>query len=265
MVAALAYCFCFSRGTAAWLRQLSIHPSKTATATTTTTTHHHRRLDVRAKTVSTFAVSKIHPPTFGVSPPQRIPYSLDVLQLRQQVMWPNHPLEYSSVAGDEDESTIHFGIYVTSPSSSSSLLPTNAELPSSSLSFSSEEPIQSKQRLRSVVSVWINEDGTDAQFRKFCTDMAWQGQGLGTSLLMHTFQELLGWNNNNNNNNDTSTKNTTTASIRRIWCNARVEQCRFYAKPPFDMVPIEGSEFVKGGRDYRLMEYVNGIVETPHD
>jgi hypothetical protein len=288
MVPALTCCFFFRRGTAAaWLRHFSIHSTKTIT-----TTYPSRRLVVRQKTVWTVAVAKIPPsttttttPTFGhdVLPPQRIPYSLDILKLRQQVMWPDQPLEYSSVEGDEEESTLHFGIYVTSPSSSSSLLlPINTELPTSLSSSSSsssslkDEPIQSKtQRLCSVVSVWINADGTDAQFRKFCTDTAWQGQGLGTSLLKYTFQELLlGWNNNNNNNNhsynydddnnnnnNNATKTTTAAttpssSMRRIWCNARVDKCHFYAKPPFDMVPIEGSEFVKGGRDYRLMERV---------
>jgi hypothetical protein len=281
MVAALTgCCFFFRRGTsAAWLRHLSIHPSKTPT----TTIYHSTHLVVRQKTGSTCAVAKIPPSTtptstFGdvISPPQRIPYSL-VLKLRQQVMWPDQPLEYSSVEGDEEESTLHFGIYVTCPSSSSSssslLLPINAELPmsssSSSSSSSKDEPIQSKTlRLCSVVSVWINADRTDAQFRKFCTDTAWQGQGLGTSLLRYTFQELLLGRNNNNNNNNNSNNNYTTkatsttaittssSSIQRIWCNARLEQCHFYAKPPFDMVPIKGSEFVKGGRDYRLMERV---------
>jgi hypothetical protein len=275
MVAALACCVSFRRGTAAGLRQRSIHTSKTPTTTiitTTTTSCLSRHLVVRTQTMSTFANSKIPPDTtttFGVSPPLRIPYSLNILKLRQQVMWPDQPLEYSSVAGDEEKSTIHFGIYVTSPSSlssssSSSLLPTNTKVPTSVSSL--EESNQSdKKRLCSVVSVWINEDGTDAQFRKFCTDTAWQGQGLGTSLLRYTFQELLGWNNssnnkNNNNNCTTTTSTATTSPLRRICCNARVEQCHFYAKPPFDMMPIDGSEFVKGGRDYRLMERVNNAV-----
>ena len=43
--------------------------------------------------------------------------------------------------------------------------------------------------------------------------------------------------------------------VRRVWCNARLEQAPFYNKH-FGMVLIPGSAFEKGGRDYVLMELV---------
>ena len=41
--------------------------------------------------------------------------------------------------------------------------------------------------------------------------------------------------------------------MRRVWCNARVEQIGFYSKH-FELVEMPGSRFEKGGREYVLME-----------
>lgn len=75
--------------------------------------------------------------------------------LRQQVMWPEKPLEY--IILEEDEEGIHYGLF-------------------------------EKDRLISVISVFINS--REAQFRKFATLTSEQGRGLGTQLLRHVLNEL---------------------------------------------------------------------------
>ena len=69
------------------------------------------------------------------------------------------------------------------------------------------------------------------------SDQDYQGRGLGVALLPFAIESLRGG----------------AAPIRRLWCNARVEQTPFYSKH-FAMVVMEGTEFEKGGRDYVLME-----------
>ena len=146
--------------------------------------------------------------------PARIDWSPAILSLRKEVMWPDKPLEYSAVLGDEQLTTQHFGVF-TKPASASA----------------------SAAELVSVVSVWVSGGGADAQFRKFCTRSGHQRRGLGSALLRHCFEAL----------------RAECPGLRRVWCNARVEQAGFYSKH-FAMAAIPGSEFQKGGRDFVLME-----------
>ena len=71
-------------------------------------------------------------------PPAKIAWSEEILLLRQQVMWPGHPAEYSAVEGDKTEA-IHFGIRLPGDNG----------------------------RLVSVVSLWLSSDVQEAQFRKY--------------------------------------------------------------------------------------------------
>lgn len=75
--------------------------------------------------------------------------------IRQEVMWPNKPLDYVKIA--EDEQGLHLGLFVAG-------------------------------QLVSIVSAFIS--GDSAQFRKFATLQKEQGKGYGSHLLAHLLQEL---------------------------------------------------------------------------
>ena len=92
---------------------------------------------------------------------------------------------------------------------------------------------QADAPLISVISLFRG-DG-DAQFRKFATLPEAQGMGHGSALL----QFLV--------------RHAQAQSLRRLWCNARVERSPFYARHGF--APA-GATFQKNGRDYIRMEYV---------
>jgi predicted GNAT family N-acyltransferase len=68
--------------------------------------------------------------------------------LRQKVMWPNKPIEFIQLEGDD--TAVHYGLYKDGV-------------------------------LVSVISCF--ENNTEMQFRKFATLQQMQGQGLGTALL----------------------------------------------------------------------------------
>ena len=70
--------------------------------------------------------------------------------LRQQVMWPNKPIEFVKL--NEDENAIHFGLFKNSD-------------------------------IISIVSLFVKDNR--AQFRKFATQTSEQGNGYGTLLLDH--------------------------------------------------------------------------------
>jgi GNAT superfamily N-acetyltransferase len=78
-----------------------------------------------------------------------------ILPIRQQVMWPDKPIDFVRVP--EDENGIHFGLFV-------------------------------EENLVSVVSVFIH--GREAQFRKFATLEQFQGKGYGSILLQNIFDFL---------------------------------------------------------------------------
>ncbi|MFB5677737.1 GNAT family N-acetyltransferase [Paenibacillus terreus] len=88
------------------------------------------------------------------------------------------------------------------------------------------------ERLVSVVSLFIDRD--EAQFRKFATLEAEQGKGYGSRLLRHVMEEA------------------EQAGVKRIWCNARREKAAFYRK--FGLRETDRT-FVKGGKEYVIMEY----------
>ena len=70
--------------------------------------------------------------------------------LRQQVMWPNKPLDYIKL--EKDQEGYHFGLY-------------------------------KDNKIVSVISLFINKN--NAQYRKFATDKKEQGKGYGSILLKH--------------------------------------------------------------------------------
>ncbi|MCT4575854.1 MULTISPECIES: GNAT family N-acetyltransferase [Donghicola] len=74
----------------------------------------------------------------------------DTLPLRHSVLWPDHPVDFSRVAGDE--SALHFGAHVGG-------------------------------KMVSVLSLFKNESAM--QLRKFATRSDCQGQGVGTLMMRH--------------------------------------------------------------------------------
>jgi len=77
------------------------------------------------------------------------------LPIRHEVLWPNKPVSFCKVEGDETAK--HFGVYV-------------------------------KDQLVTVASIYIN--GTNARLRKFATLSDFQGQGLGSYLIKHIIELL---------------------------------------------------------------------------
>lgn len=72
------------------------------------------------------------------------------MPLRHKVLWPNKPPEFCHVEGDE--SALHFGAFIG-------------------------------DKLVSVASIYISSN--QARLRKFATDLVYQKQGVGSSLLKH--------------------------------------------------------------------------------
>lgn len=117
--------------------------------------------------------------------------------LRHRVLWPDKPPAYVELP--EDARGLHFGAFEAG-------------------------------QLRSVVSLFV--DGAEARFRKFATEPAAQGRGLGTALLRHVMQEAA------------------RRGARRLWCDARQSTAGFYQKFGFS---VDGAPFYKGPVPYVRM------------
>ena len=115
--------------------------------------------------------------------------------LRHAVLWPDQPLAYVQLP--DDETGQHFSAF-------------EAEV------------------LVAVISLFVGSDGP-ARFRKFATDPAWQGRGLGSALLRHTIAAA------------------TAQGARTLWCDARQNTLGFYER--FGLRP-EGDIFYKGPIPY---------------
>jgi len=115
--------------------------------------------------------------------------------LRHAVLWPDKPLAYVQLP--DDAAGQHFGAFVAG-------------------------------ELRAVISLFTGAGGA-GRFRKFATDPAWQGRGLGTALLRHTMQVARA------------------QGARTLWCDARQNTLPFYAR--FGLAP-EGDVFYKGAIPY---------------
>jgi len=77
------------------------------------------------------------------------------LPIRHEVLWPNKPVSFCKVEGDETAK--HFGVFV-------------------------------KDQLVAVASIYIN--GTSARLRKFATLPDFQGHGLGSKLIIDILNQL---------------------------------------------------------------------------
>ncbi|QKG52026.1 GNAT family N-acetyltransferase [Hymenobacter sp. BRD67] len=114
--------------------------------------------------------------------------------LRQAVLWPDKPLTYVQLP--DDAAGQHFGALVGG-------------------------------ELRAVISLFVA--GAEARFRKFATDPAWQGRGLGTALLRHI------------------TAVARAQGARTLGCDARMSTLPFYRR--FGLAPA-GDVFYKGDLAY---------------
>ncbi|RTQ49248.1 GNAT family N-acetyltransferase [Hymenobacter gummosus] len=117
--------------------------------------------------------------------------------LRHRVLWPDKPAAYVELP--EDEAGLHYGAFEAG-------------------------------RLLSVVSLFV--DGAEARFRKFATEPAEQGRGIGSALLRHIMHEAA------------------RRGARRLWCDARQEKAGFYQKFGFS---VDGPPFYKGPIPYVRM------------
>jgi len=124
-----------------------------------------------------------------------------VWQIRQNSLWPDLPLDFVKI--DEDSEAWHIGI-------------------------------QYEGQLISCLSVFF-EGGGYAQFRKFGTLVAFQGQGFGSQLLSFMFESLK------------------SKGAHTVYCSARAEKTEFYAR--FGMHKI-GGPYEKNQKQYIRMELI---------
>ncbi len=122
----------------------------------------------------------------------------ETYKLRHQVMWPDKEKEF--VMLENDEEGIHFGLF-------------------------------KNEKLISVVSLFMKQG--NAQFRKFATKTAEQGQGFGTLLINHLLAFVLN------------------KEVKKLWCNARVDKTSFYEKVGMKKTL---KTFDKEGIHYVIME-----------
>jgi len=104
--------------------------------------------------------------------------------LRHAVLWPGKPLAYVQLP--EDAAGQHFGAFVAGA-------------------------------LVAVISLFIGADGV-ARFRKFATEPAWQGRGVGTELLRHVIAQAQA------------------QGASQLWCDARQRALPFYER--FGLAPV---------------------------
>lgn len=118
-------------------------------------------------------------------------------RLRREVLYPNKKLYEMEM--DEDMGGIHFGGFTDN-------------------------------KLVAVISLF-NNDG-DYQFRKFAVDAAYQGQGIGSSMLQYV------------------TAFAAQAGGTRLWCNARTTAIDFYLQRGFAHT---GNFFSRNGFEYEIV------------
>lgn len=119
----------------------------------------------------------------------------DTLPLRHKVLWPDHPIEQSMAKGDEQAS--HFGGFLG-------------------------------EKLVCVASLFTEGEGI--RLRKFATDPAYQGQGIGTKMLDHLL------------------KAAQAMDAKTFWFDARESALPFYERNGYTP---EGERFFKGDIPYR--------------
>lgn len=122
----------------------------------------------------------------------------DVWPLRHRVMWPTKDFDYIKVEGDEE--AIHYGIFIDN-------------------------------KLVSCVSLFIKDN--KGQFRKFATEIEYQGKGYGTKLLTYVIESARDMN------------------LSSLWCNARIEKIDFYKK--FGLKETS-STFEKDSQKYMILQ-----------
>ncbi|GAA4497172.1 GNAT family N-acetyltransferase [Hymenobacter ginsengisoli] len=115
--------------------------------------------------------------------------------LRHAVLWPDKPLAYVQLP--DDVAGQHYGAFVAGA-------------------------------LVAVISLFVAADGV-ARFRKFATDPAWQGRGVGTALLQYVIGAARA------------------QGASQLWCDARQNTLPFYQR--FGLAP-EGAVFYKGEVPY---------------
>lgn len=115
--------------------------------------------------------------------------------LRHAMLWPGKPLAYVQLP--DDAAGQHFGAFAAGA-------------------------------LVAVISLFIEAGGV-ARFRKFATDPAWQGRGVGTALLRHVMAVAQ------------------SQGASQLWCDARQNTLPFYQR--FGLA-AEGDVFYKGEVPY---------------
>nr|VWO98196.1 Ubiquitin-conjugating enzyme E2 2 [Ganoderma boninense] len=152
-----------------------------------------------------------------ITPQQTVP-------LRHSVLWPNHPVSY--VLLPEDDSGKHYGAFLDGVCDAVAVVSVFEE------AFSQPMPDGGVGCVPAL------------RFRKFACDPKYQGQGIGTQLLRHVFDDAL---------------SNPKIPIRVFWCDARVSAATWYERKEIGMERF-GEVFFKGDIEYIRMKGVVTIA-----
>ncbi|KAI0088701.1 hypothetical protein BDY19DRAFT_1057329 [Irpex rosettiformis] len=160
----------------------------------------------------------------------------ETVPLRHSVLWPDQPVSY--VLLPEDSSGFHYGVITIN---SKDVDDSNAEAlhaPVAVISLFGEAlpPVAATESAGlnpSLASSRSSATPTTARFRKFACDPSYQGRGIGTGLLQHTFAIA---------------KEELQCSV--VWCDARMETAGWYERRGMRKF---GETFWKGDIEYVRM------------
>ena len=142
------------------------------------------------------------------------------MPLRHSVLWPDCPVSY--VLLPEDDSGKHYGAFLDGVC----------------------DPVAVISVFEEAFSQPMPDGGVGCvpalRFRKFACDPEYQGQGIGTRLLRHVFDDAL---------------SNPKIPMRVFWCDARVSAATWYERKEIGMERF-GEVFIKGDIEYIRMKGV---------
>ncbi|PIL34910.1 hypothetical protein GSI_02697 [Ganoderma sinense ZZ0214-1] len=153
-------------------------------------------------------------------------FAEQTVPLRHSVLWPDHPKSY--VLLREDDAGYHYGAFL--------------------------EGVPDPVAVVSVFDEALPQPTPDGEvgcvpslrFRKFACDPKYQGQGIGTRLLRHVFDDAV---------------SNEKIPMCVVWCDARVSAASWYERKEIGMERF-GEVFFKDSIEYIRMR---GVVTTPKE
>ncbi|EGG16964.1 hypothetical protein DFA_07945 [Cavenderia fasciculata] len=142
--------------------------------------------------------------------------------MRHIVMYPHEPFDFIKIDGD-DTTALHYGVYIKQSGQDNN---------------NNNNDVVDKEEsllLVSVVSLFVNGQKDEAQFRKFATLEQHQSRGYGTKLLGYLIEKVK------------------EMGISKLWCSAREAKSSFYTR--FGLIQV-GQPYTKNNIKMIRMEMI---------